>query len=259
MRWGLLNDSLCLTIILRKKMMKPLRMLLACTLLAPSIHSSSYADKIQSSIYGGLSIDKIALVNTYRACQEMRDDKSQSYNPHGVRTCFEEPAKNGFIPAQYELGMLFEMGEGGEKNLYSARYWHLMAAKQQDYTRENIGALDKWVAYLTSYPSYHVLENSDGPLAMDEDVKKALDVLETMTLSEDIYHLDIYYQKHMDIAKTRAQFRFGRMLALGEGGDKDLYAARAWLAVASQKGYEPLAKKVLWEVEQMISKYENQL
>ncbi len=197
-------------------MMKPLRMLLACTLLAPSIHSSSYADKIQSSIYGGLSIDKIALVNTYRACQEMRDDKSQSYNPHGVRTCFEEPAKNGFIPAQYELGMLFEMGEGGEKNLYSARYWYLMAATQQDYTTENIGALD-------------------------------------------IYHLDIYYQEHMDRAKTRAQFRFGRMLALGEGGDKDLYAARAWLAVASQKGYEPLAKKVLWEVEQMISKYENQL
>ncbi len=194
-------------------MMTPLRVLLACTLLAPSIHSSSYADKIQNSIYEdiGLSIDKTALVNTYHACGGMRDAKSQNYNPHGVRTCYEEVATKGFIPAQYALAWLFEMGEGGEKNLHSARSWYLMAATQQDYTTENTGVLD------------------------------------------------IYYQEHMDRAKTWAQFRLGRMLALGEGGNQDLYAARAWLEIASNRGYEPMINNVLRDVEKMISERENQL
>jgi predicted transposase/invertase (TIGR01784 family) len=86
-------------------------------------------------------------------------------------------------------------------------------------------ALDKWVAFLTSY---HVLENSDGPLAMDEDVKKALDVLETMTLSDQ--ELD-FYENHLKWLRDQEGALETRFLEGREEGSqlKALEIAKAML------------------------------
>jgi predicted transposase/invertase (TIGR01784 family) len=97
--------------------------------------------------------------------------------------------------------------------------------------------LDKWVAFLTSY---HVLENSDGPLAMDEDVKKALDVLETMTLSDQ--ELD-FYENHLKWLRDQEGALETRFLEGREEGK--LEGREEGEAIGIEKGKLEIAKAML--------------
>ena len=108
-------------------------------------------------------------------------------------------AEKGDSDAQYDLGWIYESGEGAKKDLKEDFKWFSLAAKQGDAGAQfNLG----WM-----------YENGEGTA---EDLKQAAK----------------FYLLAAEQGDPDAQFSLGLLLANAKGNDQDLVSAYHWLTLA---------------------------
>jgi len=108
-------------------------------------------------------------------------------------------AEKGDSDAQYDLGWVYESGEGAKKDLKEAFKWFSLAAKQGDPDAQfNLG----WM-----------YENGEG-------------------VSPDLKLAKKFYELAAEQGDPDAQFSLALLLANATGKDQDLISAYMWLTLA---------------------------
>ena len=115
-----------------------------------------------------------------------------------------EQAEKGSVKAQTELGLVYELGKGIQKDPQKGAFWYRKAA-EQGYARAqtNLGIL---------------YETGVG-------------------VSADFGEARIWYKKAADQEYARAQSYLGRLHELGRGTPKDMQKAAFWYGKAAEQGY----------------------
>lgn len=117
---------------------------------------------------------------------------------------FRLAASQGFAPAQTDMGLSHEFGEGAAQDLTEAARWYRLAADQGFATAQtNLGFL---------------YEYGRG-------------------VSLDLSEAARWYRKAADQGHPRGQARLGELYRLGRGVSKDLAEAVRYLRLAADQGY----------------------
>ena len=124
-------------------------------------------------------------------------------NLSSARKWYQQAAEQGYAPAQYSLGEIYFVGKGGERNYSSARKWHLWAAEQGHAKAQY------------SMGAYYFGKGGERNHSLARK----------------------WYQRAAEQGDTLAQYDLGRMYYYGEGGKKNLFLARKWYLRAAEQGF----------------------
>lgn len=138
-------------------------------------------------------------------------DGMAAYNNGDLKTAAIEfqklPKKSGFV--LYTLGVMFESGEGVEKDEKAAVEWFRQAATQAD--------ADVLWAMLSEHNLGVMYAEGRG---VPQDYKAAME----------------WYRKAATRGNSNSQYNLGVMYAKGEGVTVDLLQAKRWLDMAAAAG-----------------------
>ncbi len=123
---------------------------------------------------------------------------------------FNAAAAQGFAPAQYRVGNMYEKGLGVERNATEAKLWYQMAAEAG-----NASAMHNLAVLFAS--------GADGTV----DSASALR----------------WFQKAADLGVGDSQFNLGVMKGKGQGVEQDLEESYKWLALLAKSGDTEAASK----------------
>ena len=116
----------------------------------------------------------------------------------------EKSVELGSVVGLWQLGVLYEFGEGVEKDLEQAAMWYRKAAEQgHAVAQSNLGRLYEY----------------------GEGVEK------------DLEQATLWYRKSADQGNARAQNNLGVLYDYGKGVEKDLEQATLWYRKAADQGY----------------------
>ncbi len=111
-------------------------------------------------------------------------------------------AEQGHVPAQYHLGLLYEEGQGVERNLDLARYWYLRAAQQgyvdayfalgDIYAKGRGTEADRSLAY-----HWYTMAATSGHARAKELVGRYAPKLSTEQMAEAIRITNAWKQAHL--------------------------------------------------------------
>jgi localization factor PodJL len=122
---------------------------------------------------------------------------------------YDRAASQGFAPAQYRLGNLYEAGKGVEKDLAQARIWYQQAAEAGNrMAMHNLAAL---------YAGGEL-----GTQQFDSAAK--------------------WFEEAANRGMKDSQFNLGMLYARGLGVKQDLSASYKWFALAAARGDADAAK-----------------
>ena len=135
----------------------------------------------------------------------------------GVDQDFREAVKwyrlaavQGNASAQLSLGLMYHKGQGVDQDFHAAVQWFQSAAAQGDVNAQvNLGVM---------------YANGDG---ISQDFKEAMKWFRLAAVQGD----------------TLAQFRLGLMYQRAEGVPQDLLRGHMWFTIAAAQGYVPAGKK----------------
>jgi len=168
---------------------------------------------------------------------------SKDYNL--ARKNFKLAADQGFADAQYNVGTMSYKGEGGSKDYNLAREYFKLAAKQGD---TNAQYMLGYMLYYGEGGDKNIIEARDMlELAASQNNIKAINLLEVILEDADTLFIlgnDLYDDNNMLPAKkkfklaaekghTDAQYKLGRMLYYGEGGEKNDDQAKNMFSLAA--------------------------
>ncbi|WP_457646507.1 tetratricopeptide repeat protein [Profundibacter sp.] len=154
-------------------------------------------------------------------------------------------AEQGHAVAQYNLGVMYDNGEGVSKDAVEAVRWYRLAAKQgYSFAQYNLGLM---------------YANGDGVskdaveavrwfrLAAEQGVASAQFNLGVMyntgdRVSKDAVEAVRWFRLAAAQGHTRAQFNLGVVYANGEGVLKDAVTAHMWYNISSASGHESAGK-----------------
>jgi len=129
-----------------------------------------------------------------------------------------ELAEQGDAKAQFNLGVMYDNGEGVPKDASQAVTWYRKAAEQGDAAAQfNLGVM---------------YDNGEG---VPKDASQAV----------------TWYRKAAEQGHAKAQFNLGAMYANGEGVPKDYVQAAKWFYLGKANGVE--ADKAIRQIESMMS------
>ena len=130
--------------------------------------------------------------------------KTDSQGPTAAVTATRTSAGEGNANAQYNLGVLYERGQGIPQDYTQAVYWYQKAAQQ----------------------GYAVAENNLAGMYLDG-----------RGLPQDNAQALYWYRKAADQGLATAQENLGDLYFLGKGGPQDYSKAVYWYLKAAEQGY----------------------
>lgn len=163
-------------------------------------------------------------------------------NMEMVARLYREAADLGNAEAQYELAMCYAFGKGVEKNQQEAARWMLMAAKQNHvramvdmcYAYEKgVGVPQDWKEGARWYEAAEALIQQNPEL---EPVPFSSHLLYKRRLAS--------LRKRAEQGDAKAQMVLAKLLANGEGMEKDLPQAIEWMEKAAY-GADTLSSHLL--------------
>jgi TPR repeat protein len=160
-----------------------------------------------------------------------------------VAAC-ERLAYQGDAVAQFNLGLMYEMGNGMPRNLARAARWYRKAA-DQDYGEAefNLGAL---YAAGQGVPQDYVQAVKWWRKAADQGNSAAQSNLGVVYasgtgVSKDYAEAAKWWRKAANQRDPDAQYNLGIMYARGDGLAKDYVQAYVWLSLAAARGHRAAA------------------
>jgi TPR repeat protein len=151
-----------------------------------------------------------------------------------------EQAENGSVKAQTDLGVVYELGKGTQKDPQKAATWYKKAA-EQGYARAqtNLGNLYETgtgvsVNYREALTWYQK--------AAEQDYARAQTYLGRLYeygrgVAKDLPMAATWYRKAAEQGSARAQTNLGSLYRDGVGGEIDYAAAIKWYEMAAEQGY----------------------
>ncbi|MDP0498891.1 MAG: tetratricopeptide repeat protein [Verrucomicrobiota bacterium JB022] len=152
---------------------------------------------------------------------------------------FVRAADQDFGDAQYNLGVMYQMGDGVEQNAKTAVYWYQRAAEQdQANALNNLGyaysagfGVEKDEAKAVEYYEkaaklghstslFNLAYRYENGQGVQRDVKRAMKL----------------YREAADKGHEGAMYCIGRLYELGQGVDRSLSEAQSWYRRASREG-----------------------
>jgi len=213
------------------------------------------------------------------------------FNTQSAIQWFERAAKNGYAPAQVNLGVIYANGWATPQNYAAALQWFNRAAEQR-YARAyyNLGVLYlRGSGVRQDYAEavrYFKLGSDAGDASAtanlgymyDRGLGVAADPVTAFTLYRqaaekgdamgennvaDMYLRGIgvaqndlaafrWFQKAAEQGNTASRIKFGYMLSEGRGGRKDIESAYSWIAAADMAG-DNRGKELLRSLEGKLS------
>ena len=167
----------------------------------------------------------------------------KAYNEQSYETAFklyQKAAEQGYVPAQYNLGLMYDTGEGGIKNSTIAAEWYQKAA-EQGYAEAQRILGDKYqygIGVTKNYEKaiewYHKAAEQ-GNTEAQSDLGAMYANGEGVT--KDYIKAAEWYRKAAEQGNARAQFNLGVMYDYGEGVTQDDEKAVEWYRKAAEQGY----------------------
>jgi hypothetical protein len=125
---------------------------------------------------------------------------------------YTKAAEQGYADAQYNLALIYENGNGVEQDFKQAVYWYTKAAEQ--------GYGDAQYNLALTY------ENGNG---VEQDVKQAV----------------YWYTKAAEQGYSKAQFNLGLAYSKGYGVVKNKNKAKEWFIKYAEQGLESVYEKII--------------
>ncbi len=164
--------------------------------------------------FGPTSLVEAAKNNDMKAQFELGRRLAEKQNNASAQTnafaWFNAAAAQGFAPAQYRVGNMYEKGLGVERSASNAKLWYQMAAEAG-----NVSAMHNLAVLFAS--------GADGSV----DSASALR----------------WFQKAADLGVGDSQFNLGVMKGKGQGVPQDLEESYKWLAILAKSGDAEAAAK----------------
>ncbi|WP_151819469.1 TetR family transcriptional regulator [Acinetobacter seifertii] len=124
---------------------------------------------------------------------------------------FKQAALQGDASAQINLGLMYQNGEGADKNVDKAFFWYKSAAAQNDFMA---------FYYLGTFYEEGISVKKDEKLAFD------------------------YYRKAALLEYGLGQYELARCYEYGIGTDKNMSKAIEWYGKAAQRGSDEAIEKL---------------
>ncbi len=160
-------------------------------------------------------------------------------------------AEQGFAPAQFNLGFMYENGKGVLKSLIQAFGWYKKSAEQGYAPAQyKIGVMyDNGKVVLTDptkafYWYKKSAEQGYAPAQCNLGVMYEFGYGEGN--SKDFKQAFYWYKKSAEQGDARAQFNLGGMYYWGEGGLTDPTKAFYWYKKSAEQGYEYAQYQLAW-------------
>ena len=155
---------------------------------------------------------------------------------------YKKAAEQGYVLAQAQLGYMYEVGEGIEKDYNQAEYWYKKAAEQgYAYAQCNLGEMYEFGRNLTN--NYCVrIETKHGERYLPND---------NNIVRVDYKQAEYWFRKAAEQEYALAQVQLGNMYEYGKGVKKDYRQAAYWYRKAAEQGNAD-AKKRLKELENKL-------
>jgi TPR repeat protein len=134
-------------------------------------------------------------------------------------TCYQFAASHGHTSAQFDLGQMYEEGEGAARDMSTAVKWYTSAA--------NAGNTNAQFTLGVLYATGNGVEKNTATA--------------------------VYWQrKAAEAGNIYAQTSLGIMYSTGQGVEKSYVKAYAWLSLAAEKGF-PLAREKQTEIRKFLT------
>ncbi len=162
---------------------------------------------------------------------------------------YREAAEQNYVPAEYDLALLYEEGRGVTQNFAEAAKWYRAAAEQGDSSAQN--NLGRLYALGSGVPGDAEEAAQWYRKAADQGNREAQNNLanfyrEGRGVGKDLTKaLELYRLAAMN-GYAAAQNNLGLMYANGRGGKLDYCRAYAWLSLAAKE--LPSSEKLLEQV-----------
>jgi TPR repeat protein len=150
-------------------------------------------------------------------------------------------AQQGHAGAQFNLGFLYDMGWGVERDVYAAFNWYSLAASQELPDAEfNVGAMyfigrgvdkdiDRAIIWFRRAAERGLAEAQTN-LAVAYETGDGVE--------QDHEEAAEWYRKAAEQGSEKAQFNLGYLYVKGLGVDRDLVDAYKWFTLAAIQGHE---------------------
>ena len=172
-----------------------------------------------------LVIAAVSFADTNISAKNQEDIESQyaagllvllSHDYEKAFKCFKRLAEQGHAGAQYNLGFLYDNGEGTLTDKKKAFYWYTQAAEQG--------------LALAQYNLGQLYRKGEGTSA---DKKKAF----------------YWYMQAAEQGDAQAQHNLGVLYYFGVGTSADMKQAACWIKKAYENGFENA--KIFWEAKEL--------
>lgn len=171
-------------------------------------------------------------------------------NPAKAVTYLTKAAHVGYAPAQYELGTLYYTGEDVAQDKQTAAAWLIEAAKHGNTDAlYAVGNMYDQGDTLPQDPSKAVVYYKEAALQGDPESEDALGLYfyTGTAVAKDLPTARKLFAEAVHGHNVDAMFNLAVMMANGEGGDKDMAAAYAYMTLAAEAGLDkagPAAKEL---------------
>jgi len=155
---------------------------------------------------------------------------------HEASLWYEKAANQGLASAQTFLGLLYENGEGVEKNILSANAWYTKASAH-GYPLAQTGLA-------LSYYSKHDLTRARELLLQAANQGEPQAEFLLGKISEKVDESFAWYSKSAHHGYARAQRELGNFYEIGKGVSQDLTQAVNWYSKAAKNGDQDAIKQL---------------
>ncbi|MBI3897166.1 MAG: sel1 repeat family protein [Gammaproteobacteria bacterium] len=182
----------------------------ALLVLTPNLKAhAAIGHATSASLSPAMSLDALGDVDLLEAAFREGVSYYEDGDYAAAMNAWSGPASNGHARAQFNLGVIYAVGQGTPVNLARAIYWWEEAAEHGHVGAQfNLGLL---------------YAHGQG---VDKDISKARD----------------WWQRAADGGDAAAQFQLGVLAATGEGEPQNLLEAAHWWQMSAAQGHEQAVK-----------------
>ena len=173
----------------------------------------------------------------------------QGYSQDYVKAAghYRKAAQKGYVPAQYNLGAMYEKGHGVPRDYSAAVKWYQKAADQGHPTAQfNLGVMyNKGRGIQKDYAKalmWYRKAANQADLSAENNLGSMYE--KGHGVPRDYRAAVKWYRKAADQGHPTAQYNLGRMYERGRGVKRNYGTAIGWYRKAAAQGYQEAQKKL---------------